>query len=241
MAIPNLGHGIGLDRDGIIIGGTAPGAGNLEEIPEVADTKTTVNTTITISATIQAFSSGGGQGSVNVSGGASCGWASTSNVPWISVTGGANGTGNGTASFTVASNADNTARTGTLVIAGQVFTVTQEAAAPAPTPTPTSTPATAGLSSSTYTVNEGDATGVALITVNRGGDTTAALTVDCVTSDTSGMTPCQTNQNGIASERCDYVTAVGALRFAAGELSKTIQVPILNDAYQELSETFTSL
>ena len=44
--------------------------------------------------------------------------------------------------------------------------------------------------------------------------------------------------NGVASERCDYATTVGTLRFAAGETSKSITIPIVNDALVEGNETF---
>jgi hypothetical protein len=77
------------------------------------------------------------------------------------------------------------------------------------------------------------------ITVTRSGDTSGASSVDYITSDTSGLTPCQTNGNGIASDRCDYATAAGTLRFTAGETSKTISIPIINDAYQEPAESFS--
>ena len=45
--------------------------------------------------------------------------------------------------------------------------------------------------------------------------------------------------NGKASERCDYETTVGTLRFAAGETSKSFIILIINDVYVEGSETFT--
>src|SRR6185437_3568947 len=45
--------------------------------------------------------------------------------------------------------------------------------------------------------------------------------------------------NGIASERCDYATTVGTLRFAAGETSQAFVIPIVNDALVEGTETFT--
>ena len=53
----------------------------------------------------------------------------TSNAPWITVTSGATGSGNGTVTFSVAANT-GAQRTGTLTIAGQTFTVTQAAAPP---------------------------------------------------------------------------------------------------------------
>jgi hypothetical protein len=43
----------------------------------------------------------------------------------------------------------------------------------------------------------------------------------------------------LASERCDYVTQVGTLRFAPGEITKTISIPIINDAYQEPPQQFS--
>ena len=92
------------------------------------------------------------------------------------------------------------------------------------------------LSQANYSVQEAQPT--VDITVNRTGDTNSTSTVDYITSDTSGLTPCQTNNTGFASDRCDYATAAGTLRFAAGETSKTISIPIINDAYQEPAESF---
>jgi hypothetical protein len=90
------------------------------------------------------------------------------------------------------------------------------------------------------TVGEGVTSGVVTVTVTRNFMTTStAASVDYRTSDTSGVVPCQTNGNGIASERCDYATSAGTLRFAAGETSKTIQIPVINDAYVEPNEVFT--
>jgi hypothetical protein len=45
--------------------------------------------------------------------------------------------------------------------------------------------------------------------------------------------------NGVASSRCDYATNIGTLRFAAGESSKTIFIPIVDDAWAEGTESFT--
>jgi len=55
-----------------------------------------------------------------------CGWTATvvDNVPWITITGGSSGTGNGTVSYTIAGNAD-WPRTGAIMIGHQVFTITQ--------------------------------------------------------------------------------------------------------------------
>ena len=65
---------------------------------------------------------------VAVTAGAGCGWTAVSNNAWITVTGGASGTGNGTVSYNVAVNTGTSSRTGTMTIGGQTFTVTQAGA-----------------------------------------------------------------------------------------------------------------
>ena len=77
-----------------------------------------------------------------------------------------------------------------------------------------------------------------MINVTRTGDLAGFATVNYTTSDIAGLTNCQV-VNGNASERCDYETAVGTLRFSTGEATKTIEVPIVNDALVEGNETFT--
>jgi hypothetical protein len=80
-----------------------------------------------IAPTSQNADSAGGSGSTTVTAAAGCAWTATSNNPdWITITAGASGSGGGSVSFTVAANA-GAARTGTLTIAGQAFTVNQAA------------------------------------------------------------------------------------------------------------------
>jgi hypothetical protein len=86
------------------------------------------------------------------------------------------------------------------------------------------------FSQSTYPVNEN--AGSVTATVNRFGNLSGPATVNYTTNDFAGLTPCSV-QNGVASQRCDYATTVGTLRFAAGESSKTITIPIVNDALVE--------
>ncbi len=70
------------------------------------------------------------------------------------------------------------------------------------------------------------------------GSTAAAATVDYKTSDTAGLNNCNV-VNGVASSRCDYALSVGTVRFAAGEASKTISIPLVDDSYAEGSESFS--
>jgi hypothetical protein len=92
------------------------------------------------------------------------------------------------------------------------------------------------LSTSSFSVTEGTST--LNVQVTRTGDSSGVSTVDYATSDTSGANNCNV-VNGAASSRCDYVTTLGTLRFAAGEVSKTIGIPIINDVYAENDESFT--
>jgi hypothetical protein len=95
---------------------------------------------------------------------------------------------------------------------------------PTPTPTPTTPPNAVQFSSSTYSVQE-DCTSLT-ITVNRIGDNSGAASVDYRTSDVT------------ATERKDYITALGTLQFAPGETSKSFVVLINEDSFVEGNETF---
>jgi hypothetical protein len=96
---------------------------------------------------------------------------------------------------------------------------------------------------SNYNINEG-ATNTTLgfgsltVDVTRTGDTSAASTVKYFTSDLSGGNECNV-VNGQANQRCDYLLVGATLRFAAGETSKQIQIPIIKDGYVEGNEVFT--
>ncbi|MBF8277623.1 MAG: hypothetical protein HW390_2696 [Candidatus Brocadiaceae bacterium] len=81
----------------------------------------------TLSPTSQTFSAGGGAGTVGVtSSSGSCGWTAVSNTAWVTITAGGSETGNGTVYYSVSANTSKTLRTGTITIAEQSFTVTQD-------------------------------------------------------------------------------------------------------------------
>ena len=72
------------------------------------------------------YPAAGGTGSVSVTAGSGCAWTAVSNVPWISITGGANGSGNGVVTFSVAVYTGKPKnRNGTMTIAGASFRVKQ--------------------------------------------------------------------------------------------------------------------
>jgi hypothetical protein len=95
---------------------------------------------------------------------------------------------------------------------------------------------TVQLNQGSYAVNEG--AGSASVVVTR-TDTTAAATVNYSTSDTAGLQNCNVTGTGIASSRCDYATSIGTVRFAIGESTKTISIPIVDDNFAEGNESFT--
>jgi CSLREA domain-containing protein len=95
------------------------------------------------------------------------------------------------------------------------------------------------FSLATYRTTE--SSGSTTITVVRDGDNTEAVTVDYATPDDSEATTvvqCSTI-NGTASPRCDFTTALGTLRFAAGEISKTFTILISQDNFVEGPETLS--
>jgi Putative binding domain, N-terminal len=99
--------------------GTLTVAGQTFTINQAAGAVTCTNSLSPTSANVAA---GGATGSINV--GSSCAWTAISNTSWITVTGGASGSGNGSVSYSVATNS-GVARSGTLTIAGQTFTINQ--------------------------------------------------------------------------------------------------------------------
>lgn len=89
------------------------------------------------------------------------------------------------------------------------------------------TPQTVQFTSGTANVSETlNATTKVDLNVTRSGDTSGPATVNYASAD------------GTASDRSDYLAAVGTLRFAAGETAKTVSVFIVDDRFGEGAETF---
>ncbi len=88
-----------------------------------------------LSPTSQTLGGGTGTGTVNVTTSSGCTWTATSNDSFISVTSGASGTGNGSVGYSLLANNTGSQRSGTITIAGQTFTVTQQACSSTLSPT----------------------------------------------------------------------------------------------------------
>ena len=90
----------------------------------------------TLAPTSASMAGTGGSGTVTLTTGAGCTWTASSSASWITVSP-TSGTGADTVDYTVAANTPAGPRTGTIAIAGQTFTVTQEQRAPGPPEAPT--------------------------------------------------------------------------------------------------------
>jgi glucose/arabinose dehydrogenase len=92
-------------------------------------------------------------------------------------------------------------------------------------PRATSAPGVVRFAATSYRAVEGD--GSVSLSVTREGDASLPLTVVYETSDST------------ASERSDYLPAIGLLRFSPGETSKTLRVLLTDGAAQEPDESFS--
>ncbi len=109
------------------------------------------NCVFTLVPTSQNFTAAGGTFDIAVQAPFGCPWtAAVNNANWISITAGSSGRGPGTVSIAVASN-NGAARSGTLTIGGQTFTVNQASGCTF-TINPTSAPAPAGGGPGSFTL-----------------------------------------------------------------------------------------
>ena len=199
--------------------------------------------TYTLPRASQAFPSSGGSGAATVATAAGCPWsADSSAVPWVTVTGGSSGSGNGTVGYTVSANTTGADRTGALNIAGQPYTVSQAAGAGASCTASVATPPPVALEGRTevpgdLVVNCVGVTGPVnadiALTLNTnitnlltGGTTTDALLANGNNTPQNGQVsgyntirwPGVTLQPGTASLRITNVRADASLLGTAGSL-----------------------
>jgi hypothetical protein len=152
----------------------------------------------------QSIGAAGGAGSaVGVSTGVGCAWTATTATTWLTVTSGASGNGNGTVNFTVAATS-GPARTGTITIAGQPFTVNQTSGcAFAINPTSQSMSAAGGAGSPVGVTTAADCawtatTAATWLTVTSGASGTGNATVNFTAAANSG--PARTDTITIAGQ-----------------------------------------
>jgi hypothetical protein len=175
----------------------------------------------------------GGTGSVGVTAGSACAWTAASNADWVTVTGGSRGTGNGTASFTAAANT-GAARSGTLTVAGQAFTINQ-AESCTYSASPTQQTVASGGGTVNVTVNTSGScrwtatSNVAWITVSASsgsGDGSVQLTVAANTGGARSGTVTVAGRTVTINQGsgCSYSLAPGSQTVSAGAGTGTVAV-----------------
>ncbi len=163
----------------------------------------------------QAVAYGGATGqTISVTAGTGCAWTAVSNNAWITITGGASGAGPGTVTYGVAANT-GTARTGTIIVAGQTLAVNQ-GAAPPPTCTLVDSPHILPYNNTTtltWTITNGPADGIwSSSPGGTCGDFTASNGGSCTTGNqiTAGArTYTLTVSNATGSNTCSTTFYVG--------------------------------
>jgi hypothetical protein len=82
--------------------------------------------TVAIAPSSASYGSGAANGTIDVTAGAGCTWTASSQAGWITVTGGASGSGNGTVTYRVDRYTGKPGiRNGTITIAGRTFAISQ--------------------------------------------------------------------------------------------------------------------
>ena len=145
------------------------------------------DTSVTTSVTH--FLPAGGTGTLTISVRSICGWIATSSAPWLTISSASSGSGPGSLTFSVATNASTSPRSATLTVAGRHITINQE-------------------SSCTYTVSSSGATleaagGTGSVTV------TTAPTCRWTAASDSGWVTVQ-SASGLGTATVPFVVAPNA-------------------------------
>jgi hypothetical protein len=125
--------------------------------------------TYSVSPATKSYDHNASSDSVSITSGAGCSWTASANVSWITFTN-SQGSGNGSATYSVAANTTGSGRSGTITAAGRTVSVTQTAAPANPPPVINIVnPTTATTWSTTSNVitlagNASDANGIAQVT-----------------------------------------------------------------------------
>ena len=84
-----------------------------------------VTCTYSLNTTSASHGSAAGSGSFGVTAAAGCAWSATTAQTWLHTT--SSGSGNGTVNYTVDANTGTSARSGSITVAGQIFSISQSA------------------------------------------------------------------------------------------------------------------
>ncbi len=126
--------GIAVQSDGRIVaaGGASLDGSTQQRFALVRVFGGTVNCTATLLPAARSTGQAGSFGTIEVGLPPGCPWTATSNVPWMVVTAGSSGAGNGVVTYVFQENTTTAQRIGTLSVAGVSFALTQgPATAPA--------------------------------------------------------------------------------------------------------------
>ncbi len=190
------------------------------------------------------FGDAGNNGTVEVKTSASnCSWTAKSNASWITITAGSSGAGDGKVIYSVADNATGSARTGTLTIGGQTFTVTQNGATTCDGATSIS-PASALFNSSANHTPFGDVGNKGTVEVKTSGSscswtaTSNALwiTISAGSSGTGGGTVTYSVADNPTGTRTGTLT-IGGQTFTVTQNGATTQNNANTDLYFPHVET----
>jgi hypothetical protein len=177
----------------------------------------------------------GGTTTAAVTGSTGCAWTASSGAAWVTV-GGASGSGAGTVSMSVAANTGTTQRSGTVTIAGKVFTVTQAGTSTCSytiTPATKNSPAAGETTSISVAAGTGcvwtASSAAAWIMVNAGssgsGNGTATVTIAPNTALTS-----RTGSVNIAGKTFTVTQAAATCTYTVTPTSMTVPAIGVNSA-----------
>jgi VCBS repeat protein/all-beta uncharacterized protein/S-layer family protein/BACON domain-containing protein len=151
-------------------------SGNTSEFSSCAQVNGGGGCSYSILPASASFPPNGGAGSVGVTAGTGCNWTAVSQDSFITITSGIDGTGNGTVNYQIAANTSGSTRLGTMTIAGQTFSLTQDGASPC----------TFSLNSGGQNFAAGSGVGIFNVTTQGGCNWTALPDVGWITTDNSG-------------------------------------------------------
>ena len=204
-----------------------------------------VSCSFALSSSSATFPASGGSGTVNIITTSGCGWTAASNAAFLTITSGASGTGNGVVGFSVAANT-GAARSGTLSIAGQTFTVNQSAGTPgslAITTPPNLSPGNVG---STYSVQLTATGGTPPYTWSISGNLPPGLVLDAThgvisgTPSTAGTYPFTltvTDNSGTTQSQNSSITINSVSSSGFGITNVSFPSGVLGQPYQQLLTT----